>query len=93
MMDKHPLAGKRVRIKTKCDDLDHLNGKIMEVEDLWINVAGKSWMVCNGNPACLKFAIRSAFCDLPTDNNVLYGKVGLLGHLVHESEVEEVINK
>ena len=46
-------------------------------------------MFCDGNPACLKYAVRSAFAMLPTDDNVLYGKVNGLGHLVHISEVIE----
>lgn len=87
-MEKHRLAGKAVTLKC-APDPDGLDGKEFLVEDYWINVAGKSWMLCDGNPACLKYAMRSAFAGLPTDNNVLYGKVGMLGHLVHESEIVE----
>lgn len=48
-------------------------------------------MFCDGNPACMKYAIRSAFAGLPTDNNVVYGKVGGFGHIVHVSELGPVI--
>ena len=48
-------------------------------------------MVCDGNPACLVYAMRSATQDqdIPLDDEVLYGKIGSLGHLVHISEIEE----
>lgn len=87
----HPLAGKKVILNCKpCPD--DLNGKIFDVEDWWHNISGQSWMNCNGNPACLKYAMRSAFAGLPTDNDVVYGKVGLFGHLVHVSEIGEVLS-
>jgi len=84
--DKHPLAGSTVKLKCKPDP-DGLNGQDYRVEDWWINVAEKSWMNCDGNPACLKYAVRSSFAGIPTDDEVLYGKVGGLGHLVHTSEI------
>ncbi len=87
-MEKHRLAGKTVTLNCKPDP-DQLNGKKYIVEDLWINVAGKSWMFCDGNPACLKYAIRSAMSELPMDDDVLYGKVSGLGHLIHISEIKE----
>jgi hypothetical protein len=45
-------------------------------------------MDCDGNPACLIYALRSGLMGLPTDDEVLYGKVGIFGHLVHISEIE-----
>jgi len=90
MADKHPLAGKTVILNCKPDP-NELNGKEFHVEDYWENVAGKSWMVCDGNPACLHYAMRSAFVGLPTDNEVVYGKVGGLGHLIHISELGQEI--
>lgn len=86
--ENHPLAGQVVTIRCSGDP-DGLNGAKYLVEDWWDRVAGKSWMGCDGNPACLKYAIRSAFAGLPTDNEVLYGKVGAFGHLIHVSEIEE----
>lgn len=81
----HPMAGKTVTIRPDAVDL---GGQEYRIEDWWINVAGISWMVAEGNPAALKYAIRSACAGLPTDDEVLYGKVGGLGHLVHVSEIE-----
>jgi hypothetical protein len=90
MKENHPLAGKTVILNCKpCPD--NLNGQQFEIEDYWENVAGKSWMDCNGNPACLKYAMRSAFAGLPMNNNVVYGKVGPFGHLIHESELGEMV--
>jgi hypothetical protein len=85
----HPLTGKTVKLRCKNTDgsAQELDGQDFEVEDWWINVAGRSWMFCDGNPACLIFAMRSAAAGLPTDNEVIYGKVGAYGHLVHESEI------
>lgn len=44
-------------------------------------------MVCDGNPACLTYALRSGIEDLPIDDDVLYGKVGGFGFLLHVSEL------
>ncbi|MEU8264435.1 hypothetical protein AB0C02_27915 [Micromonospora sp. NPDC048999] len=81
----HPLAGQTVTIRADAVDL---GGQQYRVEDWWQNVAGISWMDAEGNPAALTYAIRSAIAGLPTDNEVLYGKVGSFGHLVHVSELE-----
>ncbi len=64
-----------------------LKGQQIEIEDTWINVSGSSWMFAKGNPACLQYAIRAAVDKLPSDDNVYYGKINGLGHLVHESEI------
>ncbi len=58
------------------------------VEDWWDRVAGKSWMDCDGNPACLAYAVRSAG-RFPLDNEVVYGKSHGMGYLVHVSELGE----
>ena len=90
MKQKHELAGKTVRLNC-APDPDKLNGQEFVVEDYWENIAGRSWMFCDGNPACMKYAMRSAFAGLPIDNNVVYGKVGGFGHIVHVSELGPVI--
>jgi len=59
-------------------------------EGLWDKLTGTSWMYSDGNPACLIYAMRSGFAGLPTDDNVHYVKIGGLGYLVHETELEEV---
>ncbi len=63
-------------------------GAEYRIEDLWIKIAGKSWGDSTGNPACLQYAMRAAANHLPLDDNVLYGKIGAFGHLVHVSEIE-----
>jgi hypothetical protein len=89
-MDKHPLAGQKVILNCKPDP-DGLNGKEFVIEDWQINVMGRSWMACDGNPACLKYAMRSAFAGLPIDNKVIYGHINRIGYLIHESELGEVV--
>ncbi|HEV7298719.1 MAG TPA: hypothetical protein VGN72_05080 [Tepidisphaeraceae bacterium] len=88
---RHPLAGRTVdlQIAGKPDTVDRLlDGKKLRVEDWWTNVAGRSWKLCDGNPACLMYAMRSAFAGLPIDDEVIYGKLDDgSGHLVHASEI------
>jgi len=79
------LAGKIFKVES---------GKFAEqeilIEDWWENISGKSWMVSNGNPACLEYAFRIGLeGKFPPDNEVLYGKIGDIGHLVHISELEK----
>ena len=90
MRERSPLAGKTVKIKQTAThrQVPDFGGSEFRVEDWWQNVAGQSWMTCKGNPACLIYAMRSAENNLPTDNEVLYGKIGHIGHLVHVSEIE-----
>jgi hypothetical protein len=57
------------------------------LEDWWDRVAGQSWMDSDGNPAALHYAMRAGLNGLPTDDEVVYGKVGSFGHLVHVSEI------
>ena len=83
MKPKSELAQKKVMIISGT-----YKGKEYWVEDWWENVGGGSWMFANGNPACMKYAVRAGLKDnLPTDDNVLYGKIGSLGELIHISEL------
>ena len=66
-----------------------LAGQEIDIEGLWQDVAGQSWMFMKGNPACLIYAMRSASEKLPTDDNVYYGKIKGNGHLVHGSELQD----
>jgi hypothetical protein len=90
--DPHPLAGQAVKLNaTAVDPVQKLvlPGAVYQLEDWWDRVAGQSWMVANGNPAAMHYAVRSAFnAGIPTDDEVVYGKIGGLGHLVHVSELE-----
>jgi hypothetical protein len=94
MHDKpSPLAGKTVLIKKTSTHRQFPNwpGSKIAIEDWWDRAAGRSWMICDGNPACLIYAMRSADNDLPTDNEVLYGhREDGYGSLIHISEVEDI---
>ena len=85
--DSHPMAGKTVALKCKSGEWEV--GQEYRVEDWWDKISGSSWMFAQGNPACLKYAMRSGFAKppLPTDDEVVYGKIGGLGHLIHVSEL------
>lgn len=68
-------------------------GAVYRVEDSWLELTGTSWRDSRGNPAAAHYAFRCATSGLPTDDKVLYGKIGSLGHLVHVSELgEEVVD-
>lgn len=88
----HTLAGKTVRIKSHVNHPQYptFGGSEFRVEDYWDRVAGKSWTICEGNPACLVYAMRTGMskAPVPIDDEVLYGKIGNLGSLVHISELE-----
>lgn len=88
------LSGKTVKIKVGATHLQvpTFGGSEIRIEDWWDRVSGKPWGICQGNPACIVYALRSVENKLPLDNQVLYGKIGALGHLVHlnELELEEV---
>lgn len=79
--EPHPLAGQTVTVDLGKGPVDYT------IEDWWDRVSGGSWMFAQGNPACLGYALRSGLGGLPTDNEVVYGKIAGLGHLVHVSEL------
>lgn len=87
-----PLAGTTVKIKDgiKHPQVESFAGSEFQVEDWWDRLGQGSWMMCEGNPACLVYAMRTGFAKppIPTDDEVLYGKVGSFGHLVHISEID-----
>lgn len=91
---QHPLAGATVKLNLKSES-DIRTGDEYRIEDWWDHLTGGSWMGANGNPACIKYAIRtgSSHGDIPLDDEVVYGKVGAFGHLVHVSELGEVVDK
>lgn len=63
-------------------------GKTYKIEAYWHLLSGNSWMVCLSNVACLNYAMRSIKDCLPLDDSVLYGHIGDLGFLIHESEID-----
>lgn len=86
-----PYQRTKLRVKegVKHAQVPNLQEAEFLVEDWWDRVIGKSWMDCKGNPACLVYAMRTGMSDrpVPTDDEVLYGKIGLFGHLFHVSEL------
>jgi hypothetical protein len=70
-------------------------GKEFEIIGLWKEITGKSWMISDGNPAALEFAMRSASeGDTNFDDDVYYGHIGGLGKLIHVSQIgEEIVKK
>jgi hypothetical protein len=84
----HPLAGQTVTVVA---DLAGAGSgpHAYQVEDWADRVYGRSWMGMNGNPSALYYAMRAGFSDrrIPTDDEVVYGKVGNRAFLVHHSEI------
>lgn len=76
-----PLAGTTITVDIGDGPQDY------RVEDWWERLTGKSWMNSDGNPAAMNYAIRCGLDRLPTDDEVLYGKIGAFGHLVHVNEI------
>lgn len=94
MQERHPLAGQTVKLKQgilKFGNGQEASGAEFVVEDWAPNVFGKSFWEINGNPACLEYAVRAAVSDfrIPIDSKAVYGKVGMFGHIVHDSEIEQ----
>lgn len=97
--EAHAFAGKTVILDLgeirngheRSPLVEEIAGQAFRVEDWWDRVSGGSWQLATGNPAAIKYALRSALCRLPLDDEVLYGKVGSYGHLVHVSELGEVV--
>jgi hypothetical protein len=82
----HPLAGKRIYLSLKAPHSQLKDSEVMLVEDWWDRVSGNSWIANPLNPACLIYSVHRNF-GLPLDDEVVYGKVGGLGQLVHDSEL------
>jgi len=90
--ESHPLAGQTVTLSNAEDNFsgEVVTGAVFRVEDWWDKITGSSWMFANGNPAAMKYAIRTGSThtyEVPIDDEVVYGKIGGLGHLVHVSEL------
>ncbi|MGB0911023.1 MAG: hypothetical protein ACPGYT_11730 [Nitrospirales bacterium] len=92
-----PLAGTTVLIKETSwhPHFPDFGGAKFIVEDWWDRVGGQSWRTANGNPACMIYALRGAQNseNIPKDDEVLYGKIGSMGVLVHVNEIEISPNK
>ena len=95
MREKSKYAGKTVKVKDgvgKGFQTEDMSGADFVIEDWCENVLGCSWMNANGNPSALEYAARTGIFgrnnNVPIDNNVLYGKIGMFGHLFHVNELE-----
>lgn len=89
-------AGKTVVLNDKAQDPVQgavVPGNVYRIEGYWDVITGGSWMDAHGNPAALQYAMRAGFASLPIDNNVVYGKIGPFGHLVHVSELGDEVNE
>lgn len=87
--EQHAQSNKAVEVRL-------VDGSVIEafrIEDWWDRLTGTSWMFSDGNPAAMIYAMRSAG-GLPLDDEVVYGKdiMSGLGHLVHVSEIGEVVS-
>lgn len=86
--ETHPLSGQTVTLSNVGNNFDEVrDGVVFRIEDWWDRLTGGSWMFAVGNPAAIKYAIRSGAANLPLDDEVVYGKIGPFGHLVHVSEL------
>lgn len=86
--EAHPLAGKTVTIKDGV-----FAGQPYWIEDWWDKLTGGSWMDANGNPACMEYAMRALSGEMnPIDDDVVYGKIGRLGKLMHVSRLGEEVS-
>jgi hypothetical protein len=84
--EPHPLSRKNVTIATGA-----FAGQTYWIEDWWDRLAGKSWTICDGNPACLEYAVRSAGEGTRISDEVVYGKIGSFGKLIHVSQLGDVV--
>lgn len=93
--DAHPLAGKTVKVDFSKAPHPQLNGTVFdfEVEDWWDRVNGKPWAASGGSPAAVVYALRigMAYPDVPPNDDVVYGKIGPYGHLVHVTELGDAL--
>ena len=82
----HPLAGKTVTVTAELNGAEGPHE--FRVEDWNDRVFGESWTHLSFHPAATVYAVRAGLEKLPLDNEVVYGKVGSFGHLVHVSEIQ-----
>lgn len=93
---QHPLKGQTVVLNS--NTVDNVRGIVIEgaefvVDDWWDRINGGSWMYAKNNWAAMHYGMRSALQEnsLPLDDEVVYGKIGIYGHIVHASELGEEI--
>lgn len=74
--------------------LGTLKGNEYLVEGYWDELTGKSWLETDFRPAIMNYAFRTStekhLKEYEYSEEVLYGKIGIYGHLVHVSEIERL---
>lgn len=96
--ENHPLAGKTVKLNDTAQDPLRgilLPGVEFVVED-WYDLidgrgGGRSWM-SDATYTTMHYMQRIAYLGREADDEVVYGKVGAFGHIVHASELGEVVS-
>ena len=86
------INGKSYWVKSDSEYLKKKYGvrPLFRVEGTDREVFGGSWGGQNNNIACMLYGIRAGLEGLGLGGTVYYGKIGMLGELIHETEVEEV---
>jgi hypothetical protein len=91
--EPHPLAGQTVEIRSDVKDRRNMvvGGAQYRIEDWWDRVSGSSWAVAQGNPAALQYTLRTGMSSdpVPLGDEVVYGKIDGIGHLVHVTELDD----
>lgn len=91
-LDKY--IGKKVKIKDWVVDEPNgqkLAGQEFLIEGYWSDINnGISWRDTDSNIAVYMYKNRITYSRfiIPRDDSVVYGKVGLYGHLLHITELE-----
>jgi hypothetical protein len=83
--EQSSLAGKTVKINAK---YAKLAGEDYVVEDWWDRISGRSWRDTEVIAEILYAERIKRKSNASMDDEVLYGKIGILGHLIHISEIE-----
>lgn len=94
--EQHPDAGKTFRLVLNKPTTPSPAGPReyeFTVEDWADRLWEKSWGVMEGNPTALIYAIRAGFSEIPipTDDEVIYGRVNGLATLVHQTELDRAL--
>ncbi|MGH3985918.1 MAG: hypothetical protein ACRDTZ_01190 [Pseudonocardiaceae bacterium] len=87
----HPLAGQTAVLPDGVGDPVRnmvIAAEEFRVEDYGDRVTGGRWGDAAGNYAAMQYAMRiGLLCDQIPPDNVVYGKIGAFGHLVHVTEL------
>ncbi len=80
---RHPDAGRTILVDMGQGPAEY------RVEDWWDHLSGASYSALEflNNWGCKNYITRVNAHGIPTDDEVLYGKIGGLDYLVHVSEI------